>query len=176
MSAYVAKLYQASSPEAEYVGALLLSMTQNLRAETIRPVLSRNGLQDFDPTAYYSQQKILNVLREIEQSFTFEELVAIGIKSTEVMPLPPEVTSLEVAIMGLGAYYKSLCRNIPPEEGITIEWLGERHARTINNQPTPPFIVYGNIYGVAKQFRTENVQPVVLLTKNETPFEIEIRW
>ncbi len=176
MSAYVAELYRASGPEAEYIGALLMSLSQNLRAETIRPVLKKHGLQDFDPMTYYPQQKILDVLQEIEQNFTFEELVAIGIKSTEVMPLPPEVTSLEVAIMGLDLYYKSLCRNTPPEEGITVEWLGPRHARTINNQPTPPFIVYGNIYGVARRFRSKGVEPLVLLTKKETPFEIEIKW
>ncbi len=176
MPAYVAELYKASSPEAEFVGTILLSLSQNIRADVIKPVLEKYGLQDLDPMTYYPQQKVLDAMREIEEQFTFEELVAIGVKSTEVMPLPPEVTSLEMAIMGLGPYYKALCRNTPPEEGITVEWLGPRHARTINNQPGPPFIVYGNIYGVARRFRSKGVEPLVLLTKKETPFEIEIKW
>ncbi len=173
---YQAVLYQAASPEAEYIGGALYALTQNLRADVIQPVLERFGIHQVNPEQWYQQQLVLDVMREIEKRFTFEELVAIGVKAGEIAPLPPNVYDIESALLVANAIHKLSCRNIPTEDGIVTEKLSPTHFRMTMNIPTPPFLTYGLVFGLVRRFRQKDQSPTVVLTDKKTPFVIEVQW
>ncbi len=176
MSDYKAVFYRASTPDAEYLGAILTTLTQNLRADVIQPVLKKHNLEDIQPDKWYPQQPILDVLREIEQHYTFEELVAIGMKVMEVAPLPPNIHDIETALDTFDAGHHTTTRNIHPEESIKVEKLSPTHIRVISNVPTPAFLAYGTIWGFVRRFKKKHQNPTIHLTRKEMPYIIEVKW
>ncbi len=176
MSAYKPVFFEPSAPDAEYLGTIVFVFTQNLRADVIQPILKRNGLEDIQPDKWYPQRDYLNALREIEQKHTFEELVAIGMKVSEVIPLPPDIHDIESALYFLDVGLHATSRKIHPEECIKVEKVSPTHFRTINNVPTPPFLAYGTIWGFVRRFKKKGENPTVLLTQKEMPYIIEVKW
>ncbi len=176
MSGYQAVTFEPSSPEAEYYGWIIVAYTQNLRADIIRPVLAKHGLTEVDPHAVYLQRDILVLLKEIAANFTFEELVAVGLKTAELLPLPPEINSLEAVVMAVPMLYKAAVRNIPDEEGVVIEKLNPTHYRLHGNSPLPAFMLYAIVYGLIQRGKQKGQEPFVQLTQQTPPVIIEVRW
>ena len=176
MSSYTAVLYQPSTPEAEYLGGMLLSLTQNLRSDVIQPVLKAHNLEHIEPDKWYPQQPFMDVLREIEQRFTFEELVAIGIKIAQTIPLPPEVNSIETCLNLMDFGHHTTSRNIHAAEGIKIEKVSDTHFRVISNVPAPTFMAYGVLWGYVRRFKKPGENPTVLIIETQIPFVIEVKW
>ncbi len=176
MSDFKAVFFQPSTPEAEFLGAILMTFTNNLRADVIQPVLKRHGLEDIQPDQWYPQQPVLNVLREIEQRHTFEELVAIGMKVMEFSPLPPTIHDIESALLFLNVGHHMTARNIHPEENIQVEKLSPTHFRVTSNAPSPAFLAYGTIWGFVRRFKVKGENPTVYLTRKEMPYIIEVKW
>lgn len=176
MSGYKAVTYVPSSPDAEYFGWSVLTVTQNLRADIIRPLMEKYGLADVDPNAFYLQGALLAALKEVEQNFTFEELVALGIKTADLLPVPPELNSVEALIAALPVLYKSTCRNIPEEEGVTVEKVHDKHYRLIHNSPLPPFMLYATVFGLVRRVKQKGQNPLVELTQMIPPVIMDIRW
>jgi len=54
MAPYIARQFVASSPAAEVLGVALLSFTQNLLAEDMRPLLQKHQLGNPVPDQWYS--------------------------------------------------------------------------------------------------------------------------
>ncbi|MBZ0316739.1 MAG: hypothetical protein K8L91_09990 [Anaerolineae bacterium] len=176
MPAYQARLYQASSPDAEYAGQLAAAFTQNLRADVIKPLLQRHGLENVDPAAWYPQQQILDLLRDIEREFTFEELVAVGIKASELVPPPPMINSIEAVVQTANLLHQAACRNVQPDETVFTKKLGERHYQLTFNLPSPPFAIYGVLYGLIRRVRQPHEEPHFVFIRRETPTVIDVRW
>lgn len=176
MTYYQATLYQPSSPNAQYMGGLVMSFAHNLRADVIQPILMKHGLDHIDPTAWYSQQKVLNVFRNIESNFSFEELVAIGISTAELNPLPLEYNSIEAVVAGSDAIYKLGCRHTNPNEGMVVNRVAERYYQIVFNVPLPSFVVYGTLYGLIRRVKGRNEDPHIYLLDRTTPAVMEVKW
>lgn len=176
MPTYQPVLYQASSPAAEYSGQIAAAFTQNLRADVIKPLLKRHGLENVDPAAWYPQQQILDILRDIEREFTFEELVAVGIKASELVPLPPMINSIETVVQTANLLHQAACRNVQPDETVFTKKLGERHYQLTFNLPSPPFAIYGVLYGLIRRVRKPHEEPHFVFIRRETPTAIDVRW
>ncbi len=176
MSDFKAAFYQSSRPEAEYLGIILLTLTQNLRADVILPVLKQHNMENIEADKWYPQQLVLNVIRDIERRFTFEELVAIGMRVIEVAPMPPFINTIEAALATLDAGHHATTRYIHPEEGIKIEKVSDTHFRVISNVPTPAFLAYGTVWGMARRFKGKGENPKIYLTQKEIPYVIEVKW
>lgn len=176
MATYQAKLYQASSPSAEYTGGLVMALAHNLRADAIQPILAKHGLETIDPTAWYPQQQVLDVLRDIESKFTFEELVAVGIKASELVPPPPMINSIETVVQTASLLHQAACRNVHPDETVYTKKLGERHYQLTFNLPSPPYAIYGVLYGLIRRVRKPHEEPHFVFIRRETPTVIDVRW
>ena len=176
MSNYQPVLYKASSAEANYAGQIAYAFATNLRADVIEPLLKRHGLIDIDPMAWYPQQQILNLLRDIELKFTFEELVAVGIKAGELAPPPPNLTTIEDILNAAHFIYAAASQNLAPGEGIQVKQLGQKHYELTFNIPSPPFSIYGTLYGFLRQVRKKGEDPRLVITKRDTPAVMEVKW
>lgn len=176
MSTYTPSRYQAASPDSEALGATFVMFTENIRSDVIQPILKKYNLNSIDPMAWYPQQLALDIMRDVEANYTFEELVAIGMRGAETAPIPPEADSIETMLGMFDAMYKISLRNIPPEVGITVNKLGERSYRLICNIPGPAFLMYGAIYGLLKRFREKREYATVFLVEDGPPMVMDVKW
>lgn len=180
MSTYRAVRYQAASPDAQFLGIVLVAFISNLRAEVIAPIVEKYGirLESFDPAQYYDMQNILYVLRDIEAAFTYEELVAVGVKAGQIFELPPEINNIETAVMSAGmAYNLIMARNVPAEETIIPEQIGPKHYRLTYNLPSPPYPAYGQLFGVLRRVRKPDEHfTIKIVDYDATPYEFIVTW
>ena len=80
------------APEVEVIGAVMLSIVNNVRADEIRPLLEKYDLTDIDPQQWYPAHRWLSVMNELAESDGFtSNYVAIGMKVAENVVLPPQL-------------------------------------------------------------------------------------
>ncbi len=168
--------YKASSPTAEYPSTVVSSFFVNLRSDIIQPILEKHGLSAVNLEDWYPQQLILDILQDMEKRFTFEELVAVGMKVAEVVPLPPNINSIESFLAFTDPIYKAGTRHTPEWETVTVEKVAERHFRLMFNVPIPPFVNYGFMFGTLRRLRGHNQQPIIQLTDEGTPYFMDVKW
>ncbi|MEM9955196.1 MAG: hypothetical protein AAF846_26545 [Chloroflexota bacterium] len=155
MSVYTATPYQANEG-AEVSGANVSVLLNNMRAESLKPLLVQHGFEDLDTDNWYSQQAFLDVIKEIEQQLSYEELVAIGISGADVLELPAEVTDVYQLLPSIVAGYGLHHRNVPEDEGYRIEETGTE-VKIVCNIPYPPFVLFGYVYGLVRRLRGEEL-------------------
>lgn len=168
--------YQASSPNAKYLGANLKALTDNLKGEVTQPIMQKFNLEQIDPSEWHNAQIHLDALREIEARCTFEELVAVGIKTAEFFPLPPEIDSMEKFLEASPQMAQLFMRDTDPAEGIRVEKLSNTHYRMILNLPLPPCVMYGGTYGMLKRVKKPHQVPVIVITDDSTPYIFDVTW
>jgi hypothetical protein len=173
MATTIAKRYQAASPEAKVSGANVAALLDTIRDEDMRVMVEEHGFGDIDHEAWYSQQKFLDVIKEVEQHLTFQELVAIGMRGAETVHLPPEIQSFEDVKDAIVAAYGLNHQHVPEDEGYRIIEEGST-VMVECNIPYPPFVLFGYIYGLLRRF--EQLSEKVVTTDEESePYRIVIR-
>jgi hypothetical protein len=163
-----------SSPDAVVAGVAVLALTQSIQFDEILPIATKHGLDQVDPEKWYSEQKLLDFLKDLETSpNTSANFVSIGIKVFETMPMPPEINSLEVFLRALPSMLEMMSRNTV---GIQTK-VGNHTAIVSNTSPYPDDIVYGELWGVAKRFSPDNftVKPLPKTTFDAVT-QYEVTW
>ena len=147
----------ALSPESEISGRLVLAFTQNLKRSEIEPILNQYRLEPTDPNAWYPQQSLLDVFRDIQNGYTnvAQNLIAIGMKGSETAAYPPEIFSIETGLRALPVIHELNHRNIPNVgQEYEVKLLAARHLQVTNHSPYPNDTLYGFIWGIAKRFNS----------------------
>lgn len=168
--------YKASAPNAKYMGRQLGAFTDNIRADVIQPILEKYNIKDINPGEWMSAQLQLDMLRDIEAQCTFEELVAVGMKRGEFIPLPPEIDAIEKFLERSTPMYLSLVRDVSPDEKVTMEKLGNNYYRLTYHVPFPPFVMYGTTYGILKRLKKQGDSLVITIVDKNTPYIFDIKW
>lgn len=180
---YVAEPFVAGTPEAEVVGQIVLAFAENLEADVVEPLLPKHGLGDIDPEAWYKHQQWFDVLKEVETneggqaSSTF---VAFGRAAVEKAVMPPEIKTIPQVLNLLHDIHHMNLRNIPEEEGYTIEQVAPGHVLVLHNTPNPDDAIYGFLWGLASRFKGENESFRVTKVDNHAPDKcrsvFEVKW
>lgn len=168
--------YQASAPGAAYLASNLLGFTTNLRSDVIDPILDKYNVKEIKPDEWLDAQLQLDMLREIETQFSWEELVAVGMKAAEFVPIPDGMNTIERFLEGCPMLQQAIGHNMSPEEKLVVEQLDTNRYRMTLYLPTPPFVLYGFLYGLVKRVSTPNQYPVIKITDNGTPYVFEFKW
>ncbi len=171
--------YISASPNAEVIGAALLALVKNLHYEETEPLLKRYGLETIEPFTWYPEQKILDLLKEIADGKTnvSENLVAIGMKASETIPLPPEIDTMEKFLTSYGARQTSTSRNTPAV--LVSKLVAEHHGQVINNTPYPDDLIFGYLWSAAKRLLPPGTTYTVHPQKNADPDEastFDVTW
>lgn len=169
----------AVSPDSKISGRLVLAFTQNINQHDIEPVLKQYHLEPVDADAWYPQQQLLNVFRDIHEGKTnvTDNLVAIGMKGSETAAYPPEINSIATALQALPMIHELNHRNIPnvgSEYEVTI--LGDHHILIANHSPYPNDTLYGFIWGIIKHFKSATTNftvKTVDLMVEDAVFDVE---
>jgi hypothetical protein len=176
--------YQASSPEAQIIGQLCLTFSAAITHEEIKPILKEFGLDQIDPTHWYPQQTILDMLRAVATlPDGTQYLVAIGVKVVDYGDFPPELDTIEKALLALSNSYPRNHRNVPPGEGYEVNIVKPGSAHIKANVPYPDDLIYGAIWGFVRKlkapgdsFRVQYLHNTTRPKDSDTPAEFEVKW
>jgi len=141
-------------PNAETIGASVLSFIKNVRADEIQPYLKKYNLENPQPDQWYKLQDWLNVLNDMGRDGNLSsKLVAIGMEIYQTIQLPPEVEKLsyEEILMGWDTAYQAQHRGADVG-GVEVEKIAKKHYKATINIPYPSDMVYGVAYGMARRF------------------------
>lgn len=141
-------------PEAETLGTLLHAFTDNLQSADTRPIIEKHGVADVDPFGWYPVMSLLSALNEIaENPNVVFNMVAIGMKIGEGVPLPPEMENptLPDVLMIWDDLYQGLHRNADLGQ-ITCEKINDTHYKTTHSNPYPDDMSYGILYAYGRRF------------------------
>ncbi len=139
--------YQPFDPNAEVLGRNLKALVAGT-GNRILDALARHGITDIQDNRWYPQSAVLAALKELGET---SNLVAVGTQVIEHTSFPPEVDSVEKALMSIDVAYKMNHRN--GEVGYyRAKAQGPRHIVMECKNPYPCDFDYGLIYGVARRF------------------------
>lgn len=181
MSPYVAQPFVAGTPKAEVIGQTMIAFSENLEASMIEPILARHGLQRIDENKWYPHQLWMDILKEMgDLPGSGSAFVAFGRQVVENAVMPPSIQSIPDALNALHAIHHANLRNIPQEEGYSIEVKGERHYIVYHNTPNPEDAIYGFLWGMAARFKGPDEMFIVRAIPNPAPHKArsayEIKW
>jgi len=183
MSPYVAKPYVAGTPQAEVIGQTMISFVDNLEAKTIQPILEKHGITQIDADKWYPHQLWMDILKDMEETLggqATSAFVAFGRQVVKNAVMPPQIQTIPDALNALHAIHHANLRNVPEEEGYSIEVKGEKHYIVYHNTPNPDDAIYGFLWGMAARFKGEGEQFVVKQIENPAPEKarsaFEITW
>ncbi len=152
----------AFDPRTEVLGQAMLALVECIRSDYILPILDRHGLSDIDREAWYPHQDWLDVFKDIasDPSAATPTLVAAGMKFAETAMFPPEISTLEDALIAINDGYQLNHRNgYAGEYAVVI--MGPGHIQVIDHTPYPDDFTYGLIYALAHRFSPEGAYPIV---------------
>ena len=98
----------AYDPNVKVIGALITTVVDALDIGKERriEILKKHGLGNVKPDEWYSQQKWLDVFKEISQEIGDKTLYLIGKKVPSNAKLPPDIDTLEKGLYAIDMGYK----------------------------------------------------------------------
>lgn len=155
------KKYQASTPEAEVIGAALLAYNEALTYGEFKHILEEHDLSNIDPEAWYPQQLTLDIQKAISKTpGGIQMLVSIGMKIIETAQFPP-MESLEDAIGAFAASYPMNFRNQADDDVIIGKKVEDGKIKVVNKSPHSDDMIYGYVYALVHRFKPEGTHPTV---------------
>ncbi len=169
--------YKVFDPNAEVIGRSMLSNFQNLHRDNFIPILHKHGIDEIDPAGWYSQQKWLDILKEVTEASGDElfDLVAVGMAIAGLAPFPPEIDTVKKAFVALDKVYQGNHRNGNVGE-LTCERSDDKSVYVRMNSPYPNNFLYGVGYGIAKRFTPPGSPPKVTDNIVDGVYYLTINW
>lgn len=182
MAKYAAQPFVAGTPQALVLGQTVKAFSSNLLTEQIAHLLPKHGLDNIDPEKWYPHQNWMNLLKELSEAENSDSnLVAFGKEVVRTAAMPPELDSIPKVLHALHAIHHINLRNIPEDEGYSLEEVGERHYYVYHNTPNPDTAIYGFLWGLCARFKQPDEIFYVSQISNSKPDEnpgtvFEVKW
>ncbi len=144
--------FVAFDPKVEVLGQSMLGIF-TVMGEAVKPLLVKHGLTDIKPEGWYPIQPYLDVYRDIFLNRQGKiNLVNVGMKVPENAVFPPEIDSIDKAMLVLDEAYHLNHRGGE---------IGHYHAKVVNSRridiiaetPFPCDLDIGIVRGLAYRFR-----------------------
>ncbi|MFN8376003.1 MAG: hypothetical protein U0694_24410 [Anaerolineae bacterium] len=144
--------FLAFDPANETIGASLVDFVQYADPKLMTPIVEKHGFTKIDPARWYPLQAWLDVLTDVAHSpGGWQTLVAIGQKVGAALPMPPEVNTLEQALLG-AKYSLPLSHRGGYVGEVDARVMNDRHIQLIQLLPYPDNTAYGTFYGLSRRF------------------------
>ncbi|GIK65462.1 MAG: hypothetical protein BroJett018_32560 [Chloroflexota bacterium] len=144
--------YIAFDDQVEVVGRSALFFFSAI-GNGIQPFIEKHHLTNIDPQGWYPLQAFLDIYREIAQiPGGMFDLVSIGMRIPEEAIFPPDIDSIESALMSIDTAYHMNHRggDIGYYQATLVQ---PRHFVIECRNPYPSDLDYGLIYGLVRRFR-----------------------
>jgi hypothetical protein len=173
--------YVATVPDAQVSGAAILALAANIRSQKIRPILEKHGVANVDAARWYPQQTLCDIYRDItsDPDTTYEELVAIGMKTMETVEFPAETNSIEDALQMLPAMYGAIHQHADANEGWQIVRRDDHTLNVVFTSPYSDAAAFGYLFTIANRFKPAGTTASVHVLSGydedgPTTFEIKV--
>ncbi|MBN1565662.1 MAG: hypothetical protein JXA10_17585 [Anaerolineae bacterium] len=147
--------YELFHPDTEILGQVILDFESAIGYEKFGPILEKHQLTDLEPTRWYSGQRWVDVLNEIEdlQGISMLDFVSLGIQQMALVDWPPEFQEMSITdiLLTLDEAYHQNYRGTDVG-GIAAQVVADQHVALTIRSFEPDDLWYGNIYGLMRQF------------------------
>lgn len=159
---YLMEQLTAYDQNAEVIGQAMLGFIQCTNKDAIAPLLHEQGLDHIEPDQWYPLQPYLNVFKDIisRGDNAMFNLISVGSKVSEIAPLPPEMNSIQTALMMVNAGYQLNHRN-GNVGTMTPQVVSDREILVVDTSCYPDDFMYGVLFGLARRFRAPQDNLVV---------------
>ncbi|MFH1116857.1 MAG: hypothetical protein V1792_23320 [Pseudomonadota bacterium] len=163
--------FKAFDPRVELSGGHLSAIIQAFPAGTekiAKSILAARGLQDPKPDAWYSLQAVLDVMKDLYESFNPGLLTRMGSRVGQIVQLPPHWKSVDMAVKELDIGYKMNHRggqvgSYSYEDLGTVSGL--RRMKSIARTHWPCEYDFGILQGMGERFKQPGME--VFVRKDE---------
>ncbi len=183
MARYIAKPFVAGTSQAEVIGQTMISFADNLEAEILKPILKKHGLEVIDENKWYPHQLWLDILKEMSDTLGGEAssaFVAFGKQVVQNAVMPDVIKTIPDALNALNAIHHANLRNVPEEEGYSIEVKSEKDYIVYHNTPNPDDAIYGFLWALVARFKQSGESFTVRIIPNPAPEKArsayEVKW
>lgn len=144
--------FLAQCPNAKVLGGSIMSI-QAAMGDAAAPYFADAGLDDLQTHSWYEFEQYLHVLDAIiaNEPNVMGSLVSIGMKIVETAPLPPEIDTVEKALMSMQGAWELNTQNAPTNNW-HVEKVNDDKFILTNNSPFPKDMEYGVLYGFVRRF------------------------
>ena len=143
---------------AEIKGAALLTLLQSQKHYEFEDLVKKYNYDNVEPDKWYSYQDTMEFLKELTQRENMtENMVSIGIKVFEVVPLLENVSNIGDGLAMMNTLTTTLERNVERDESwYTIQQIDNTTYEFIDKGPLPHDLIYGELYALAIRLRPED--------------------
>ncbi len=159
--------FKAFDQRVEISGGHLSAIIQAFPAGTEKiaiSILTAKGLQDPNPDAWYSLQSVLDVMKDLYESFNPGLLTRIGNRVPQLVQVPPHWKSIDIALKELDVAYKMNHRGGQIGSFVS-EDLGTdgglRRIKMISRSHWPCEYDHGIMQGVSERFKEPGMEVFV---------------
>jgi hypothetical protein len=153
--------YISFDPNVEVSGQSMMCVIAGM-VPSARPIIAKYGLDKLEEDKWYPLQPILDFYKEIFNSRSATlNLVSTGIKVPENAVFPPEIDTIEKALMSLDEAYHMNHRG--GEIGhYRSQIVSSRQIDIIAETPFPCDLDYGIILGLGRRFKPPRTNVAVI--------------
>jgi hypothetical protein len=153
--------FVAYSPNVEVNGETVYAIVDGMGTfkSVALEILAENGIVDPQPGVWYPQQNWLNAFKKISDFLGPNTLFNIGLKIPENANFPPEIQTIEQALVAIDVAYHMNHRNGEIGE-YKYQSNGGRAAKMICPNPYPCAFDRGIITAMAKRFKPRDTKMV----------------
>jgi hypothetical protein len=169
MSQFVAQPVICANPaKEETLGTVLGWMHNNLKSDSLHPIMQKHGLEKVASSSWYHTQNLLDVLREVyKEPEAMDIFVAIGKQFAKEYPFASQISTVMDAILNFNTAYHTLHRGIQTDEGILIQEAEPGTLIITNNTPWPGEIIFGLLFTLPSRFEPRGRFGVEFLEPDE---------
>jgi hypothetical protein len=167
--------FKASSPKVELLGGMVSSLWTAFPEsfqDRVMSIMNKHGLANIQPAEWYPLQRVLDTLKEIEDTYGHHLLFQVGEQAALKAPVPPEIDSLKACLLGLNVTLKRFNRGgdvggyeITEDQGPG----GFTRYVVVASTPYPCSLTRGYLEGFAKRFGSHEAKEILVRHDEDRP-------
>jgi hypothetical protein len=138
------------------LGVAIQAFKAGISGDNLIPLLEKYGFDgEIEDQGWYKRRDFLAMLEEAAQSNPRIDLISIGLQAVQLVPFPPDITSVEDALRSYDPAYRANHQHLPEGDGLGIERLNENTYLVIDRTPYPTDCSYGVVFGLVERYAPE---------------------
>lgn len=151
------------NPEAEISGAAILSLAASQQLYDFQDFVEKHNFNDVDPSKWYVYTEVMAFLQDLTKRHnTTQNMVSIGMKVFEALPLTGEIQTIEDGLNMMNAMGAMTQRNLSsdaPWYEVIVEDNG--NLTFVDRSPLPHDLIYGEVYSLVRRLSPPKTRYIV---------------
>lgn len=151
------------NPEAEILGAALQALVESQNLYDFHDLVEQFGFDNIQPDQWYSWEDGMAFLKALTTRHNqTSNLVSIGIKVFDVLPLPENVQTIADGLQMMNMMAEQTQRHVNSDlTWYQVEQADDNCIKFVDHSPIPHDLIYGEVYSLARRLSPANMHFVV---------------